>query len=219
MHHVRWLLRDDSGRTATGVGVHAHVLGVLVHLVGRKAILISTVVSNQVQVGGDDFLDIPGPVRVPCGAEVLSFVQCSYGDPSVPAEGIHFQHRTFRARLDRFRLRPATYSLRKLSAAVAAAAAVAEVGLAFAAGDCRSFAVVSHHPPDSTDYRLAHIRQDPYFADNSPSGRTAESADTAAYFPGQRDPDCGGTSAGWCRVRPRPCQDSDRACLNSCRNL
>lgn len=39
VHHVRWLLRDDSGGTATGVGVHAHVLGVLVHLVGRKAIL------------------------------------------------------------------------------------------------------------------------------------------------------------------------------------
>lgn len=68
---------------------------------------ISGIICHFVQ---DDSVNLPGPVRVPYDAEVLSFVRYSYGDPSVPVEGTHFQHRTIQVRLGHCLPRPAIYS-------------------------------------------------------------------------------------------------------------
>lgn len=117
VHHIWWLLWYNAGRTTTRISVHAHVLWILVHLIGGKTILISTVLSSCflefcTRSGWvlNSRSNLPDPVRVPCDAEVLSFVRCSYDGPSALTEGIHFQHRRFLDRLGHYLPRPAIYS-------------------------------------------------------------------------------------------------------------
>lgn len=209
LHHVLWWLLN--GRR-TGICVHTHVVGILVtHLQNGcncHKFKISFAPANRRIITS---ISLPHSPDRACDVPLASAdYSCDCDGPFARVAATRC-HRPCLAR--RCQPQPAVYSW--CTRWVAAEVAVGEVSFRFVGAAAGASAGGPSPPLDSRDCRAASSRSAPCSGCSSPSGRRADSAETAAYWPDCDGSVCSGASEHPCH---RPL-DSDRACRSSCRNL